>query len=232
MAGIQFTKEIDDELIAASIKYNIPVNTLKTIAWLESSGDPNAKNPSSSAGGLFQFIDKTAEGYNVKDRFDFKEAIDKGGKLTANNRAILKKALGREPTGSELYLAHQQGATGAVRLLKNPDLNVLKVKGMDKDKVVKNAGNVKMTAGEFANMWTDKADALSSAFPATPSYRNLETNPFPVTRRENTAVETSIRPQARPSVREVPAMAQPLAIEQAVMEASATPVPPPSQPAI
>ena len=238
MASIQFTKEIDDEIIAAASKHNIDPNTLRTIVWIESKGDPNAQNPVSSAKGLMQFIDKTAAGYKIKDRFDFKEALDKGAKLAADNKSYLKKTLKREPTSSELYLAHQQGATGASKLLKNPDLNILKVSGMDKDKVEKNAGNINMTAGEFAKMWTDKADTTYSAIPITPTYRDLEVTPFPVTRKENTAVDTSPRPQMRPQQQEVPAVSvvpqqvpQPLAVEQAVMEASAMPVPP-SQPSI
>ena len=41
-------------------------------------------------------------------------------RLTSDNRTALTQALGREPTAGELYLAHQQGAAGAIKLLSNP----------------------------------------------------------------------------------------------------------------
>lgn len=84
---------------------------------LESQGDPLAYNKGSKASGLFQFIPSTAAAYDLKDPFNPTDNIDRAVRLTRDNEAALRKALGREPTDAELYLAHNQGAGGASSLL-------------------------------------------------------------------------------------------------------------------
>ena len=153
-----YTPEVEAAIVSAAAKYGIDPLTLKTIVYLESRGNPEAQSKQSSAGGIMQFIDDTAKSYNLENRFDVNESLDAGSKLLTNNVSHLKSVLGREPTPAEIYLAHQQGATGALRLLKDPSINVLDVENMTKSKVVKNGGNVDMTAGEFANMWMQKAN--------------------------------------------------------------------------
>jgi hypothetical protein len=44
-----------------------------TIMEMESGGDPKAKNPDSTASGLFQLLKKTAKALGVKDVFDPEE---------------------------------------------------------------------------------------------------------------------------------------------------------------
>lgn len=76
-------------------------------ARIESGFNPAAKNPNSSAGGLFQFIDGTWKQYGKgRDRFDPVAAAEAAADLTAANQRALRNALGREPTNAELYLAH------------------------------------------------------------------------------------------------------------------------------
>jgi len=132
----------------------LPQGYLERTAFIESKGNPNAKNPKSSAGGLFQFIDGTAKQYGVKDRFDPVQATDGAVDLAVDNKRKLTAALGREPTGAELYLAHQQGGTGASRLLSNPTAKAVDIVGAEAVRL--NGGNADMTAGEFANLWLDK----------------------------------------------------------------------------
>lgn len=132
----------------------LPQGYLERTAFIESRGNPNAKNPKSSAGGLFQFIDGTAKQYGVKDRFDPVQATDGAVDLAVDNKRKLTAALGREPTGAELYLAHQQGGTGASRLLSNPTAKAVDIVGAEAVRL--NGGNADMTAGEFANLWLDK----------------------------------------------------------------------------
>src|SRR5688572_16780640 len=129
---------------------------LQRLAQIESGGNPLAKNPRSSAGGLFQFIDSTAGQYGLKpeDKFKPEKAIPAAKKLTEDNAAILKKKLGRDPSPGELYLAHQQGAGGATKLLSNPQARAIDVLG--KDAVLNNGGKEDMTAGEFASKWVNK----------------------------------------------------------------------------
>lgn len=95
----------------------------------ESGGNPNAKNPLSSATGLYQWTDGTwaemmrkhpelgltADGRGNPDQEE--KAIRA---FTAGNADVLKSA-GIEPTGGNLYAAHFLGAGGARNVLSQPD---------------------------------------------------------------------------------------------------------------
>jgi hypothetical protein len=95
----------------------------------ESGGNPNAKNPLSSATGLYQWTDSTwaemmrkhpelgltADGRGNPDQEE--KAIRA---FTAGNADVLKSA-GIEPTGGNLYAAHFLGAGGARNVLSQPD---------------------------------------------------------------------------------------------------------------
>jgi hypothetical protein len=134
-------------------KYGLPQGYLARTAQIESNFDPNAKNPNSSAGGIFQFIDGTARQYGLRNRFDPVEATAAAARLAADNRDFLARRLGRDPTAGELYLAHQQGAGGAAKLLSNPNAPAASVVGDAAARLNRGAG---MTAGAFANQWTSK----------------------------------------------------------------------------
>ena len=74
--------------------------------------------------------------------------------LTFQNRTALMNGLGREPTQAELYLAHQQGANGALKLMENPSRRAGDVVG---DAAVNgNGGNSSMSAADFVAMWRAK----------------------------------------------------------------------------
>jgi hypothetical protein len=134
-------------------KYGLPEGYLSRTAEIESKFNPNAKNPNSSASGLFQFINSTARQYGLADPFDPAASTDAAARLAADNAAGLKRVLGRDPTSGELYLAHQQGLGGASKLLGNPNASVASLVGRDAARL--NAGG-NMTAGEFVKQWTGK----------------------------------------------------------------------------
>lgn len=104
----------------------------------ESSLDPTASAPSSSARGLFQFVEETwlatiqrhgakhgllPRGRQVSKadllrlRFDPEASARMAAELAKDNRATLEAALGRQANDSDLYLAHFLGSGGAVRLI-------------------------------------------------------------------------------------------------------------------
>lgn len=139
--------------------FQVSPRYLKTVAQLESGGDPLAQNPNSTATGLYQFTDPVAAQYNLSDPTDPAASTDAMKALTTDNYAALSKALGRAPTEPELYLAHQQGATGAAKILSNPDAPAVDILG--KKQVLNNGGNVKMTGADFANMWQGKYNKVS-----------------------------------------------------------------------
>ncbi|WP_273760843.1 transglycosylase SLT domain-containing protein, partial [Bartonella sp. ML70XJBT.G] len=145
----RYSSPVDQAIRQAAVRYGLPESYLYRVAQVESGGNPNARNPRSSAGGLYQFIDSTAKQYGLQDRFDPVQAADAMGRLTLDNRNHLSRVLGRAPTEAELYLAHQQGAGGAARLLQNPHANAAQLVGSNA--VGLNAGNNAMRAGDFAN---------------------------------------------------------------------------------
>lgn len=152
---------VADIITAAANRYGVSPEALNRIAWIESKGNPSAKNPNSSAGGLFQFIDSTAAQYGLADRYDPAQAADAAARLTRDNAVHLRKALKREPTAGELYLAHQQGAGGASKLLSSPDRQAVDVLGWDAVRL--NGGAPGMTAGQFAARWTSKLGDVAAA---------------------------------------------------------------------
>lgn len=163
--GIDFAKyEADNAL---------PSGFLNKVAYIESGGNPKADNPTSSAGGLFQQIDSNAKAYGVADRYDPVQSTEGAVRFAVENKRYLSGVLGREPTGGELYLAHQQGPGGAAKLLSNPDTLAVDIVG--KKAVELNGGNASMTAGEFANIWISKYNgsrgqtSVASSTPSTPT---------------------------------------------------------------
>lgn len=134
-------------------QFRLPEGYLSRTARIESGGDPNARNPDSSASGLFQFIDSTAQQYGV-NQMDPVSSTMGAGRLAADNAAVLRAALGREPTAGELYLAHQQGAGGAAKLLGNPDAPAVDIVGAEAVRL--NGGDASMTARDFAGIWLNK----------------------------------------------------------------------------
>ncbi len=84
----------------------------------------------------------------------------------ANNRA-LTSALGRTPDDAELYLAHQQGPGGAVKLLTHPGVRAGDLVG---DAAIKgNGGNPDAPASAFTAMWTNKFNHTHGA-PPVPTF--------------------------------------------------------------
>lgn len=146
------------DLGAVERNYNLPSGYMGTMAQIESGGDPNAQNNNSSAGGLFQQIDSNAEAYGVTNRFDPAQSADGAARFAVDNANTLRGVLGRDPTGGELYLAHQQGPGGARALLSNPNARAVDVVGAEA--VQLNGGHPDMTAGEFANLWIDKFNRI------------------------------------------------------------------------
>ena len=134
--------------------YGLPSGYLARTAQLESRGNPNAQNPNSSAGGMFQFIDSTAKQYGLTDKTDPIASADAAARLAADNKAYLTKALGREPSAGELYLAHQQGPAGAAKLILNQGAPAASLVG--NDAVALNGGSGGMTGGDFAQKWLAK----------------------------------------------------------------------------
>lgn len=122
--GIQ---EIEREMQRRGIGKQSDADILRRIRGGESGGNPNAKNPNSSASGLYQITDGTFRRLAAKRGISFAQKNNPqvqellAGDLLVENRRLLAKALGRTPDGNELILAHFSGAGNANRIINNPD---------------------------------------------------------------------------------------------------------------
>jgi hypothetical protein len=145
---------IKERIRRQALAYNLDPQTMTRIAQIESSLNPNAKNPNSSASGLYQFINSTGRQYGLKNPFDPDQNIDAAMRFTSDNVNTLKRSLGRDPTPGEIYLAHQQGVGGAKKLLMNPDAPAVDLVGSAAVRL--NGGHSGMTARDFAAKWDRK----------------------------------------------------------------------------
>ena len=150
----KLVKDLEPVWANLESRFGLPNGYLRRTAEIESSLDPNAQNPNSSAGGLFQFIDGTAAEFNLENRFDPIQASNAAAKLASRNARILAGVLGRQPTAGELYLAHQQGAGGASVLLDpaNQDKKAVDVVS-DPQFVLLNGGDENMSVSQFVSKW-------------------------------------------------------------------------------
>ena len=127
------------------------INFLERIMGSESSGDNAAKNPNSTAVGLFQFIEETwnrlvskhPDELTKDGRKDPKQQRIAAIYFTQDNEEILTKALGRKPDDGELYLAHflgtggKNGEKGAIDIIREAEKNSSKpIKGFLPDIVL------------------------------------------------------------------------------------------------
>lgn len=105
---------------------------IQNFAKAESNNNPNAKNPNSTASGLYQFTNKTwadmvskygkQTGIGLKDKNDPVAQATMTKFLAQDNIKSLQNTLGRLPTKGELYMAHVLGAKGASQLINsNPN---------------------------------------------------------------------------------------------------------------
>lgn len=100
-----------------------------TVAQMESSLNPNARARTSSAKGLFQFLDSTWE--DMLKRHGNKYGIPEGtpptdpvaasllgGEYLKNGSRISKRVLGKDPSAADFYIPHFLGPGGAERFYK------------------------------------------------------------------------------------------------------------------
>ena len=140
----------------AGAPYGVSPDYLQRVHEIEGNGTSSA-----GAKGPFQFMDKTATQYGLKNPNDWAESAAAAARLTADNRKSLSGSLGRPPTDAELYIAHQQGAGGAAALLAHPNVRAGSLVG---DAAIRqNGGDPDAPAAAFTSMWAQKFNASPTA---------------------------------------------------------------------
>lgn len=125
----------------------------------ESGGDPNAKNPNSSARGRYQFLDGTRDAVlkahpelmSIADPTLREDAMFKA--FTQDNQKVLA-ANGIPITNGTTYAAHFLGAGGAARALRQPDGTPMEAV-VDPQVIAANPHLRGMTVGSF-KQWTEQ----------------------------------------------------------------------------
>ena len=98
---------------------------LQATALIESGGNAKAKAGTSSAGGMFQFIDSTwkqttkqmGKNYTLQDKYDPAKATEVMEFFTKQQKAQLEKSTGQKANNTDLYMAHFLGAGGAGKFI-------------------------------------------------------------------------------------------------------------------
>lgn len=152
----------------------IPPNVALTIAHIETGGSfsHTAKNPTSTAHGLFQVLDKSWKNLGGGDRANIDEQIRIGFKHMKQAENHIKKSIGRELQPHEHYLGHLLGPGGAAAVLKaDPNAKLIdvvrKYDSKNADAIVKNNGMSGMTVGQAIGKWRNKWNSLSARYGGT-----------------------------------------------------------------
>ena len=125
------------------------------MAQIESSFNPNAGAKTSSAKGLFQFIDSTAKNYGLNNVYDPVESTRAAIRLAKDNI----KATGAKD-GAEMYMAHQWGSGGFNKMKNaNPNAAVESVLGAS---AAKNNAMAGMTVAQGLDYWRNKFNGTST----------------------------------------------------------------------
>lgn len=149
----------------------IPPNVALTIAHIETGGSfsHTAKNPTSSAHGLFQVLDKSWSNLGGGDRANIDEQIRIGFKHMKQAESHIKKSIGRELQPHEHYLGHLLGPGGAAAVLKaDPNAKLIdvvrKYDPKNANDIVKNNAMEGMTVGQAIGKWRNKWNSLSARY--------------------------------------------------------------------
>jgi len=116
---MEFTPSVSDAINATAAEYGIDPAFMGRVAEIESSGAPSL--PKGSHRGLFQLSPEVWQKFGSGDIYNPLDNARAAARYLAANRARFVQRFGRDPSQTELYLAHQQGMGGLTAHLTNPD---------------------------------------------------------------------------------------------------------------
>ena len=155
----------------------LPAGYLGKVRHIESSDGTNLVNPNSSARGDFQFMKSTAAQYGI-DPMDPRASAKAAADMAVQNRVSLANSLGVDPssiTGGQLYLAHQQGAGGAAKLLQsgNEPGSASSILG---DQASSLNGGAGLSGAQMSNKWISAYNGAQPNYDGKPP---ITVNPNP-----------------------------------------------------
>jgi hypothetical protein len=161
-------QDIVSKIQAAAKANGVDPDVALRIAGVESSYRPRAKNPESSAKGLFQVTNDTWKDYGGKPGLqkNVDENIRIGMKIMSSNKDSMQKFLGREPLPSDIYAAHFFGPTGARAVMSGDPL--AQVSSLVSKEVMRaNPQLAGKTANEVLTGFKQKFDGAAKRYPTS-----------------------------------------------------------------
>lgn len=175
MTKIRFTQAVEAAIDKAALATGIDRDFLRAIAHIESSGNP--RKSTGQYKGLFMLSNEAFKKHGGRGSIFNPDANAlAGAKKFLYDKRNFARRKGREPTLAELYLSHQQGVSGALAHLSDPERAAwasmystlegrkrgaawskraiwgnLTQNAKNKFKTVEN-----VTSGDFAQFWKDR----------------------------------------------------------------------------
>jgi hypothetical protein len=166
--------------------------SIPAMVQIESGGNPNSRTGKYS--GLLQMGPDEIAKYGDN-------SLESGTRLLEDRAAELSRKLGREPTGAEVYLAHQQGLGGALAHMQNPNQPAWqsmlstaegqqKGEGWAKQAIWGNVpsdvrsqyGSVdNISSGQFADLWRQKLERFQGRTAGSPTPPTIDPRLAPAT---------------------------------------------------
>lgn len=144
--GISVGGAVPSRIADEAGRQNFDARDALATAQIESSMGRNL----GSRGNIFQL--GTPERASVGGMGSDVDSQVRGGiTFLARTRDQLQEALGRPPTGAEVYLGHQQGVAGATKLLANPDAPAGSL--VPPEHIRANGGDPNAPASAFTGKW-------------------------------------------------------------------------------
>lgn len=165
-----FAPHVNQAIINAADAAGISRATMFAIARIESiNGNPNAVSPSGRHHGLFQLSQAVQDTYGVEDPYDPAQNAAAAARYMADNARGFEQRFGREPTGGEIYMMHQQGLGGASVLFRqaerDPNIPARNAPGINPSHITQNSrSNPNITVGAFIANYTGRVDRFASEY--------------------------------------------------------------------
>lgn len=175
-AGGMTAAPLRPAIARAALENNVDPVMALTAAHIESGMGTAPDRKGSQYQGVFQMgDDRWKEAGGTPDmRGDQGAQVNVGVKSLGLTRDQLAQKLGRQPEPWEVYLAHQQGVTGASALLSaNPDASAVEVLkpfyegGKNLQAIVGNTPgtpDANITAGGFTGLWRDRFNNIAKNY--------------------------------------------------------------------